>query len=336
MNRPARAWYATCSCAGARTAGSSMVCLVCTRPQLPHSEQLVAELCAKFPAIATILLNVNSKNTNVILGSKTLTLYGPGTIEDTLCGVPVRLGPLSFYQVNTLAAEQLYRTAAQMAQLAPGQLLLDLYCGMGTIGLSMAEQCGSLIGVEIIPEAVDSAKANTAQMGPEVAAKSRFLCADAGQAATQLAAEGLHPDVVMLDTAPQRLRRGDPVRCGADVPPAGGLCKLQPSHSRTGCCLAAAARLLRTNRTAGRPVPPHKALRMCPGFSPHRRKKLNKNTPGEEKQKAFPAGGILFKGYPSAKQALLGGVCAVDLDLGQCREGGRIVRLDQAAQLEPG
>ena len=127
--------------------GQIMVCLVCTRPQLPHSEQLVAELCAKFPAIATILLNVNSKNTNVILGSKTLTLYGPGTIEDTLCGVPVRLGPLSFYQVNTLAAEQLYRTAAQMAQLAPGQLLLDLYCGMGTIGLSMAEQCGSLIGV---------------------------------------------------------------------------------------------------------------------------------------------------------------------------------------------
>ena len=200
--------------------GQIMVCLVCTRPQLPHSEQLVAELCAQFPAIATILLNVNSKNTNVILGSKTLTLYGPGTIEDTLCGVPVRLGPLSFYQVNTLAAEQLYRTAAQMAQLAPGQLLLDLYCGMGTIGLSMAEQCGSLIGVEIIPEAVDSAKANAAQMGPEMAAKSRFLCADAGQAATQLAAEGLHPDVVMLD----------PPRKGCDEATLSAVVQMSPQR----------------------------------------------------------------------------------------------------------
>lgn len=213
--------------------GQIMVCLVCTRPQLPHSEQLVAELCAQFPAIATILLNVNSKNTNVILGSKTLTLYGPGTIEDTLCGVPVRLGPLSFYQVNTLAAEQLYRTAAQMAQLAPGQLLLDLYCGMGTIGLSMAEQCGSLIGVEIIPEAVDSAKANAAQMGPEVAAKSRFLCADAGQAATQLAAEGLHPDVVMLD----------PPRKGCDEATLSAVVQMSPQRVvYVSCNPATAAR----------------------------------------------------------------------------------------------
>lgn len=179
--------------------GQIMVCLVCTRSRLPHSDQLVAELRAKFPAIETVLLNVNPKNTNVILGSKTLTLYGPGFIEDTLCGVPVRLGPLSFYQVNTLAAEQLYRTAAQLAQLTPGQLLLDLYCGMGTIGLSMADQCGQLIGVEIVQEAVDSAQANAARMSPETAAKSRFLCADAGQAAAQLADEGLHPDVVILD-----------------------------------------------------------------------------------------------------------------------------------------
>lgn len=179
--------------------GQIMVCLVCTRSRLPHSDQLVAELRAKFPAIETVLLNVNPKNTNVILGSKTLTLYGPGFIEDTLCGVPVRLGPLSFYQVNTLAAEQLYRTAAQLAQLTPGQLLLDLYCGMGTIGLSMADQCGQLIGVEIVQEAVDSAQANAALMSPETAAKSRFLCADAGQAAAQLADEDLHPDVVILD-----------------------------------------------------------------------------------------------------------------------------------------
>ena len=179
--------------------GQIMVCLVCTRAKLPHSEELVAQLREQFPAIATILLNVNAKNTNVILGSETHLLYGPGYLEDTLCGVPVRLGPLSFYQVNTLAAEQLYGIAAEYAQLTPDDLLLDLYCGMGTIGLSMADHCRELIGVEIVPEAIESAKANAARMGDAIAAKSRFFCADAGQAATQLAAEGLHPDVVMLD-----------------------------------------------------------------------------------------------------------------------------------------
>ena len=179
--------------------GQIMVCLVCTRAKLPHAEQLCTVLREQFPAISTILLNVNAKNTNVILGSENHILYGPGYIEDTLCGVPVRLGPLSFYQVNTLAAERLYGVAAQYAQLTPDDALLDLYCGMGTIGLSMADQCRELIGVEIVPEAIESAKANAARMGEAVAAKSRFFCADAGQAATQLAAEGLHPDIVMLD-----------------------------------------------------------------------------------------------------------------------------------------
>ena len=179
--------------------GQIMVCLVCTRPKLPHSDELVALLREKFRDIATILINVNAKKTNVILGEESVTLYGPGCIEDTLCGVPVRLGPLSFYQVNTLAAERLYGVAAEYAQLEPDDVLLDLYCGMGTIGLSMAGHCRELIGVEIIPEAIDSAKANAARMGDAVAVKSRFFCADAGEAAARLAAEGLRPDVIMLD-----------------------------------------------------------------------------------------------------------------------------------------
>ena len=179
--------------------GQIMVCLVCTRAKLPQAEELCRALTAQFADIATILINVNARNTNVILGSETHALYGPGFIEDTLCGVPVQLGPLSFYQVNTLAAEQLYGIAAEYAQLTPDDLLLDLYCGIGTIGLSMADHCRELIGVEIVPEAIESAKANAARMGDAIAAKSRFFCADAGKAASQLAAEGLHPDVVMLD-----------------------------------------------------------------------------------------------------------------------------------------
>ena len=213
--------------------GQIMVCLVCTRAKLPHAEQLCTALRGQFPAISTILLNVNAKNTNVILGSENHILYGPGYIEDTLCGVPVRLGPLSFYQVNTLAAERLYGVAAQYAQLTPDDTLLDLYCGMGTIGLSMAEQCQELIGVEIVPEAIESAKANAARMGEAVAAKSRFFCADAGQAATQLAAEGLHPDIVMLD----------PPRKGCDEATLSAVVRMAPRRVvYVSCNPATAAR----------------------------------------------------------------------------------------------
>ncbi len=213
--------------------GQIMVCLVCTRAKLPHSEELVAQLREQFPAIATILLNVNAKNTNVILGSETHTLYGPGCLEDTLCGVPVQLGPLSFYQVNTLAAEQLYGIAAQYAQLTPDDLLLDLYCGMGTIGLSMVDHCRELVGVEIVPEAIESAKANAARMGDAIAAKSRFFCADAGAAATRLAAEGLRPDVIVLD----------PPRKGCDEATLSAVVKMNPQRVvYVSCNPATAAR----------------------------------------------------------------------------------------------
>ena len=213
--------------------GQIMVCLVCTRPNLPHADALCTRLREQFADIATILLNVNSKNTNVILGTETHTLYGPGYIEDTLCGVPVQLGPLSFYQVNTLAAERLYGIAAQYAQLTPDDLLLDLYCGMGTIGLAMVDHCRELGGVEIVPEAIESAKANAARMGEAVAAKSRFFCADAGQAATQLAAEGLHPDIVMLD----------PPRKGCDEATLSAVVRMAPRRVvYVSCNPATAAR----------------------------------------------------------------------------------------------
>ena len=213
--------------------GQIMVCLVCTRPNLPHADALCTRLREQFADIATILLNVNSKNTNVILGTETHTLYGPGYIEDTLCGVPVQLGPLSFYQVNTLAAERLYGIAAQYAQLTPDDLLLALYCGMGPIGLSMVDHCRELVGVEIVPEAIESAKANAARMGDAVAAKSCFFCADAGQAATRLAAEGLHPDVVMLD----------PPRKGCDEATLSAVVRMAPRRVvYVSCNPATAAR----------------------------------------------------------------------------------------------
>lgn len=179
--------------------GQILVCLVGASKKAPAMQPLVKELCQKFPAVKTVVWNSNTKNTNVILGQENQVLYGPGYIEDTMCDVPIQLGPMSFYQVNTPAAELLYRTATQMAQLKPTDRVLDLYCGMGTIGLSLVNQCKELIGVEIVPEAIAAAKENAARMGEDIAQRCRFLCADAGQAAQQLAQEGLQPDVIMVD-----------------------------------------------------------------------------------------------------------------------------------------
>ena len=147
-----------------------------------------------------------------------------------MCGVPVRLGPLSFYQVNTPAAEQLYAAARKFAALQPTDTLLDLYCGMGTIGLSMYADCARLIGVEVVDEAVASARRNAATMGAD---NARFLCADAGQAAEKLLAEGLRPDVVVLD----------PPRKGCDMATLSAVVRMAPRRIvMVSCNPATAAR----------------------------------------------------------------------------------------------
>lgn len=208
--------------------GQVMVCLVINGTKLPQSELLCRKLTENFPQVATILLNINQQRTNVITGAKSVVLYGPGFIEDTMCDVPVEIGPLSFYQVNTPAAEQLYQVARNFARLSKQDTLLDLYCGMGTIGLSMAQDCGQLIGVEIVAEAVESAKRNATKMGQT---NARFLCADAGQAATQLADEGLHPQVICLD----------PPRKGCDTATLDAVVKMSPSRIVMVSCNAATA-----------------------------------------------------------------------------------------------
>ena len=184
--------------------GQIMVCLVCTRAKLPNAEELCRALTAQFSDIATILINVNARNTNVILGSETHALYGPGFIEDTLCGVPVQLGPLSFYQVNTLAAEQLYGIAAEYAQLTPEDLLLDLYCGIGTISLFLAQKAKKVYGVEIVPEAIADAKNNAKINEIEnaeffVGKSEEILPAYYEQYAKDHPGEHAHADVIVVD-----------------------------------------------------------------------------------------------------------------------------------------
>lgn len=176
--------------------GQIMVCLVANGRTLPHSDELVKGLREQVPGLASVVLNVNQKRTNVIVGETCLTLWGAPFIEDRLCGIRVTISPLSFYQVNRSQCEQLYQKAAEYAGLTGTQTVLDLYCGTGTIGLSMAHRAGRVIGAEVVREAVEDAKGNAAANGIHNAS---FLCADAAAAAAQLAAKGVRPDVVLLD-----------------------------------------------------------------------------------------------------------------------------------------
>ena len=189
-----------------RVSGEMMVCLVANTDKLPHAKKLVTSLLKTDPQIASIILNVNKKPGNEILGKTCITLYGKEGITDTLCGLSFDISPLSFYQVNHDGAEILYKTAADFAELSENDILLDLYCGVGTIGLSMAGKAKKLIGVEVIPAAVENAKKNAKKNGVE---NAEFICADAGEAAEKLAADGIRPDVVVID--PPRKGCGDEV-----------------------------------------------------------------------------------------------------------------------------
>lgn len=163
---------------------------------VPRVSFLVDALKDTIPGFKTLSINYNPAKTNVILGDETEVVYGDGFIEDTLLGCTFRLSPKSFYQVNTPQAEVLYSLAAEKAGLTGSEVLLDLYCGTGTIGLTMADRCSKLYGVEIVPEAVEDAKKNAAANGLD---NATFLCGDAADAAARLKADGVKADVILVD-----------------------------------------------------------------------------------------------------------------------------------------
>ncbi|MBQ2973641.1 MAG: 23S rRNA (uracil(1939)-C(5))-methyltransferase RlmD [Clostridia bacterium] len=176
--------------------GEIMVCAVINGKKLPNEGKLVDALLKKDENIKSIIINVNTKDTNVILGEKCRTLWGSDYITDILCGLKFRISPLSFYQVNRNQAEKLYAKAAEYAGLTGNETVMDLYCGAGTIGLSMADKAREIIGVEIVPEAIEDAKINAELNGIK---NARFICGDAAQAAEMLKKEGAKPDVIILD-----------------------------------------------------------------------------------------------------------------------------------------
>lgn len=179
--------------------GEINVTLVAKR-KTPEFLPLAKALAAAFPAIKGVVLNINPDDTNVIMGDKEITLVGESQIIDTMCGNEIAISPRSFYQVNTPMAERLYSVAKTFAE-PDGKVLLDLYCGAGTIGLSMAKEAKKVIGVEISEAAVENAKGNAARNGFE---NAEFFSGDTGKITTDLLKQGIKPDVIVIDPA----RRG--------------------------------------------------------------------------------------------------------------------------------
>lgn len=180
----------------AEAAGQLMACVVINGNDLPHWQPLLSALRQAAPELASFVLNSNRERTNAALGEEYRILWGAPYIEDELCGLRLRLSPPSFYQVNRVQAERLYRLAGEYAGLSGRETVLDLYCGVGSIGLSMAHGAKRLVGVEIVPQAVENARENARRNG---IANAEFLCGDAAKAAALLAQRGERPDVVLLD-----------------------------------------------------------------------------------------------------------------------------------------
>ena len=194
--------------------GQILVCLAVNGRELPRIPELIQRL-KSVPCFTTLVLSVNERRGNAVLGEAFITLYGPGYIEDNLCGLDFRLSARSFYQVNHHQAQRLYRAAIEQAEITKDDTVLDLYCGVGTITLSMASAAGKVIGVEVVPQAVEDARDNARRNGIE---NAEFFCGDAGQAALELEAKGVKADVVIVD----------PPRKGLNADTIEALSRMQP------------------------------------------------------------------------------------------------------------
>ena len=201
--------------------GEVLLTVVINGASLPHSKDLVDRITQKFPKVVGILTNENTKDTNIILGDKYNILFGRDYIFDTLAGVNLKITAPSFYQVNHNCAELLYAKARELAELRPGDLLLDLYCGAGSIGLSMAKDCREVIGIEIVDSAVECARFNAENNGIKNAS---FYTGDAKDTerllipAEEARGEKILPDVVIFD----------PPRGGSDEVLLRHVAKLNP------------------------------------------------------------------------------------------------------------
>nr|WP_269667768.1 23S rRNA (uracil(1939)-C(5))-methyltransferase RlmD [Staphylococcus arlettae] len=173
-----------------------MVILVTNGKQFPQAQQLISRLIQNFPQVTSIKQNINTTHSNVIMGDQSYTLYGEDKIIDTLSEITFKISDQSFYQINSAQTEKLYQKAIDYANLAGNEIVLDTYCGIGTIGLYMAPKAKHVYGVEVVKEAIEDAKQN-AQLNEFE--NTTFVCGKAEDVILQWKQEGVHPDVVMVD-----------------------------------------------------------------------------------------------------------------------------------------
>ena len=195
--------------------GQIMVVLVTGSYQFPKKKDFIDALLKKHPEITTVVQNINSAHTSMVLSDKSITLYGKGYIEDVLCEKVFRISANSFYQVNSVQTEKLYGAAIEMAQLEKNDTVIDAYCGIGTIGISIAGKVRQVLAVEINKQAIRDARVNAKLNDVE---NISFSVMDAGKFMRKLAYEKTQVDVVIMD----------PARAGADEPFLSSLVKLKP------------------------------------------------------------------------------------------------------------
>ncbi len=200
-----------------KKSGQIMVVLVVASPIFPSKNNFVKALRKVHPEISTIVLNVNDKRTSMVLGEKEQVIFGRGYIEDELCGKTFKISPKSFYQVNPVQTEVLYGKAIEFANLTGNETVIDAYCGIGTIGLIAADKAKRVIGVELNKDAVKDAVQNAKRNGIK---NVQFYQKDAGQFMVQLAEQGEHIDVVLMD----------PPRAGSDEAFLSSVVKLSPDR----------------------------------------------------------------------------------------------------------
>lgn len=176
--------------------GEIMACTVVNGNDIPDKDYLVSELRNAFENLKSVVVNINKEKTNVILGDKTKTIWGSDKITDILLGKKFVISPQSFYQVNHNQCEKLYSIVAEYADLQGSETVVDMYCGAGTIGLTLADKCKHLVGIEIVPSAIENAKENAELNGID---NADFICADAFDGANQIEKMGLMPDLVIVD-----------------------------------------------------------------------------------------------------------------------------------------
>ncbi len=199
------------------SSGEILVVLVLTSQILPGKNNFIKALRSEHPEIRSIVINLNDQDTSMVLGERNITIYGPGFIRDTLCGLSFRISPASFYQINPVQTEKLYRTAVQYADLKGKETVIDAYCGIGTIGLTAAAKAKKVIGIELNPEAVKDARINAKENKIE---NAEFLPGDASDFMTGLAESGEKADVVFLD----------PPRSGSTETFLKALVRVEPSR----------------------------------------------------------------------------------------------------------